>query len=442
VSLLLLLLAAADGGEAEPPLDRAIDGGSPEAPSATAPLSQQGYQPATWGELDPGRGFQVAKTDLGDLWISAYAVARYLNQLPANQVYFDHLGRERAVDTRNDVEFHRVLLNFRGFLFLKKFEYVVTVWTVNSANILAVIGALTYRFHKAFNLNVGVDGMPGIRTLLGSHPYWLGHDRTMAEEFARPGFTNALFATGEVLPGLNYKLSLGNNISQLNISAAQLTRDFAVGGSVWWIPTFEHDFGPRGGQGDWEYHQKPAVRLGVSSVRAVEDHYTPLDQPPGSTQIRLADGVPLFETGALVPGVTLQKATYWVLSVDLGFKWRGIYLQGEFHYRHLSDFIGDGAVPIPRIIDRSFYLLGSFFAIRKRLELYGGTSMVFGDEAAGFSTQYEVLAGCNFYPVDSRNLRVTGHFIYVDRSAAGGSFGYYTAGEKGPILSVAASFFF
>ena len=66
-----------------------------------------------------------------------------------------------------------------------------------------MIGALTYRFHESFNLNVGVDGMPGIRSLVGSHPYWLGHDRTMAEETMRPGFTNALWATGEVMPGLS-----------------------------------------------------------------------------------------------------------------------------------------------------------------------------------------------------------------------------------------------
>src|SRR5690349_794696 len=84
------------------------------------------WQPITWGELDPGRGFQVAKTELGDLWVSGYAVVRYINQLPATQSYVDHLGRERVIDTRHDVSFHRALLNFRGFLFLKKFEYVLT----------------------------------------------------------------------------------------------------------------------------------------------------------------------------------------------------------------------------------------------------------------------------------------------------------------------------
>jgi len=183
---------------------------------------------------------------------------RDLNQLPADRTYIDHLGVSHVVKTRNDIHLHRVLLFFRGFALLPKFEYNVTIWTVNSAGIIAVIGALTYRFHRAFTVSVNVDGMPGIRSLVGSHPYWLGDDRTMAEETMRPGFTNAIWATGEVIPGLFYKLSVGNNISQLDITAAQLTRDLSVGGTVWWMPTTK-EFGPRGAFGDWECHDRVAM---------------------------------------------------------------------------------------------------------------------------------------------------------------------------------------
>jgi hypothetical protein len=399
------------------------------------------WQPATWGEFDPGQGFRVANTKLGDLWISGYALGRWLDQLPSPQTYTDHLGRVQDVPTRNDIHLHRVLLFFRGWVFAKKFEYNITVWTVNSAEIIAVIGALTYRFHKAFNLNVGVDGMPGIRSLVGSHPYWLGHDRTMAEETMRPGFTNALWATGEVLPGLFYKVTFGNNISQLGLSASELTRDFAYGASIWWMPTTK-EFGPRGAFGDWEYHKKLATRFGMSSVRAIEDHYTPLDQPPGSTQIRLADGMPLFATGALAPNVTLQKATYWILSADAGFKFKGLFLQAEYSARWLYDFQGNGPVPVQKILDHSFYVQAAGYPIPKWWELYAGTSMVFGDRAAGFSTNWEVYGGTNVYFAKVRNLRLNGHFIYVDHSSAGGSFGYYSQGEKGPIVAIAASVFF
>jgi hypothetical protein len=437
---------ATDGGESA--AEQSADAGADSLADAGVPIGSgqlrpgdEGWQPNTWGEFDPGKGFQVAKTPAADLWISAYALLRYLNQLPPDQTFVDHLGVTRPVKARNDIQFHRGLVHFRGFVFLPKLTYVITVWTVLSNDLIKLIGTLSYAFHKAFSLSAGIDGLPGIRTLVGSHPLWLGHDRTMAEEFARPGFTAAVFATGEPLRGLNYKLSVGNNISQLGLNASLLTRDLAVAGSLWWMPTTA-EFGPRGGQGDYERHEKLATRFGVSTTRALEAHYTPLDQPPASTQVRTADGVPLFETGALAKGVTLERARYQVLSIDAGLKYLGIYLQAEVHFRWLSEFVADGPLPVSGLFDKSFFVLGSFFIIQQRWELYGGTSWVFGDPAAGFRNQFEVIAGSNVYPADTRNFRLNVHTIYVDRSAAGGTFGYYSTGQKGPTISVACSIFF
>src|SRR5882672_4601416 len=42
------------------------------------------YEPVeTWGEFNPGSGFLVGRSELGELSISAYALVRYLNQMPA-----------------------------------------------------------------------------------------------------------------------------------------------------------------------------------------------------------------------------------------------------------------------------------------------------------------------------------------------------------------------
>lgn len=48
---------------------------------------------AMFGEFNPGRGFTVAQGELGSLNLSGYMVARYLNQLPADQTATDHLDR-------------------------------------------------------------------------------------------------------------------------------------------------------------------------------------------------------------------------------------------------------------------------------------------------------------------------------------------------------------
>src|SRR5688572_23522964 len=64
----------------------------------------------TYGYLDPGKGFLVGKTDLGELSISGYALVRYMNQMDDDEVFVDHLGRERPVDGREDIYSHRVLV--------------------------------------------------------------------------------------------------------------------------------------------------------------------------------------------------------------------------------------------------------------------------------------------------------------------------------------------
>ena len=60
----------------------------------------------------------------------------------------------------------------------------------------------------------------------------------------------------------------------------------------------------------------------------------------------MSDGVLFFETGALAPDVTVIEANFDMLSVDLGFKYKGLAFHSEFYYRTLSDFNADGTVPL------------------------------------------------------------------------------------------------
>src|SRR5437667_9218493 len=60
---------------------------APAEPTVSAPPTRQPIE--TWGAVEPGKGFLVGRTDFGELSISAYALVRYLNQLPANQTFID-----------------------------------------------------------------------------------------------------------------------------------------------------------------------------------------------------------------------------------------------------------------------------------------------------------------------------------------------------------------
>src|SRR5262249_31061706 len=150
-----------------------------------------------------------------------------------------------------------------------------------------------------------INGNPGTRSLQGSHPYWLGHDRVMADEFFRPYFSFGIWASGEALPGFWYQTMISNNSSSLGITANQLDRKMTTGGSIWWMPT-THEFGPRGAYGDWEKHDKVATRFGLSSVFSPEQRLNdPATDLPDNTTLKLADGLNVFDTGSLAPGVTV-----------------------------------------------------------------------------------------------------------------------------------------
>jgi hypothetical protein len=363
---------------------------------------------------------------------------RYINQLPAEMTYIDHLGRTRIIDPRNDIQWHRVMAHIMGWIYLPNLNYVMTMWTVNSTEQVRIVGNLTYNFHPAFKFSVGVNGIPGTRSLNGSHPLWLAGDRVMADEYFRPGFTQGVWATGEPIKRVFYNAMLGNNIAQLGVSAAELTRDMAFGMSVWTMPT-TGEFGPRGGYGDYEWHKKVATRIGTSYTRSREDRASQVSQAsPDNTQIRLSDALFLFETGALAEGVTVQKADYTLSAVDVGLKWHGIFLQTELYYRWLGKFLADGPLPLISIYDQGYYIMAAFFPIPKRLELYGATSQIYG----AFNRSWEGLGGLNWFPADTRYFRVNLNLLVPQASAASSTFGYYVGGQRGFTVSIATSVFF
>ena len=400
-------------------------------------------QPAneTWGVLDPGKGFVLGRTPRGELSISVYGMLRYINQMPSSQTFTDHLGNEHPVDNRQDFFSHRILVWLKGWVYDPKLVYTIFLWTVNTTDQDAIFANVGYQFDPKFNLYGGIAGNGGSRSLLGSHPYWLAHDRVMADEFFRPYFTMGIWAQGEVLPGLWYHALGGNNNSALGIKASQLDRDPTVGGSLWWMPT-THEFGPRGGYGDYEMHEELATRFGVSGNYSPEQRYTEAPDDPQNTTLKLADGLNVYSTGALAPEVTVNRVDYQVLAVDAGLKYKGFFLQAEYYNRWLNSFEADGALPVDEIVDNGFYVQAAFFPIPKKLELYAVTSQIFGDSSAGFGDSSEYTVGLNLYPFDTRDARLNLQLMDVNNSPVGSTFGYYTAGQDGQTIAASFSFMF
>ena len=433
----------ADGCSGEFDVSEAAQQVGPLAPVAPA---QQPTAPAprieTWGEFDPGDGFLLGRNDFGELSISGYGLVRYLNQMPAEQTFIDHLGNEHAVDARNDLFSHRILVFLKGWVGTPKLIYNIILWTVNTTDQDAIFASVGFQFRRRLSLYAGINGTPGTRSLQGSHPYWLGHDRVMADEFFRPYFSQSFWAQGELIPGLWYNAAIANNSSALGVKASQLDRHMSTGASMWWMPTTK-EFGPKGAYGDWENHDKVSTRFGFSTTQSREERFTDsVSGVSGNTTIKLADSLNIFDTGALAPGVTVDRVDYNVLSLDAGVKFRSFFLQTEVYFRRLNKFIADGPLPVSELLDKGFFVQGSFYPIKRRLEVYGVTSQIYGDKDAGFSNSSEYVAGFNFYPANTRNHRLNFQVMDVNRSPVGSTFGYYTSGQDGTTLSVAFSVFF
>lgn len=385
---------------------------------------------AIFGEFNPGRGFTVAQGEFGKLNFSGYMAARYLNQLPGTQTAVDHLGRPIIVTPRQDFQFHRVMLFTQGWLFTPKFQYSTFLWTVQDTNQVAVGGALYYSFGKYMTLGMGWNAYPGTLSLQGSHPYWESYDRVMADEFFRPYFSQGVFAQGDLHKTLQYRWMIGNNNSNLDVPATKLDRELSAGFAITWLPT-TGEFGPRGAFGDYERHEKLATRFNFAYTYSPEERQSPIGTPAGNTTLRLADSLNIFDTGALVNGVTIEKTHYKLLTGAAGLKYHGFWLQGEGYGRTLDNFVADGPLPVKDVRDTGFYVQMAGMIIPNRFELYGATSYVFSD----YGKPKEFIVGTNYYPWNTRNIRLNTQLINVGHSPVSSTFGFYIGQLTGQVFT-------
>jgi hypothetical protein len=383
------------------------------------------------GQFTPGSGFDVIRTDRGTLNISVYGLFRYLNQLPAEQNFTDHLGRPRTAKARNDINWHRTMLWVTGWFYDPRFRYNITGWSLASTEQTLIFGNLRYLLSNQLSFGVGISPNLTNRSLQGSWPFWAGSDRQMAEEFLRGGFASGFWITGK-LNRVYYTAAIDRSISQLGHTVADDNRDMAYSASFWTQPS-TGEFGPRGGFGDLEYHKKLSTQFGVSTATAREGRYAPITSPPKATQIKLSDSVNPFETGALADTVTVSKLLYQVISFDAGAKYKGFSLQGEFSYRRLSNFEATGPLPLKENNDRGFFVEAMHMVVPRKLGIYAVTSYVMDDFKR---YPWELGGGASFYPYGNRQWRLNLHVMHVDRSPTGSNFGYYSGGMTGTILSL------
>jgi hypothetical protein len=366
---------------------------------------------------------------------------RYLNTLNTNDTFTDHLGVVRTVTKRNDITVNRSMFVFGGYMFDKRLQYSLTVWTSAGAASIVVAGNIGWRFNKRLTLTGGYTGVPGSRSLVNTFPFFSSTDRTMADNFFRPAFTQGVWANGELVKNVHYLAFVGNGLNTLNISANKIDTSLLLSGSVWWEPLgpYSEPGRSRNMYDDYFASKKLRARLGTAFTRSREDRFSNLDQSaPDNTSLHNSDGVLTFSTGAFAPGVTVDKATYKMWAIDGGMKYNGLAVNGQYYFRWLNDFEADGPIPLTSTFDHGFELVAGKFVIPKKLMAYGRGSMVFGE----FGNSWEYAGGVKWHFLPTERLWLSAEVMRVNKVPYGGTFTPYSPGLTGwiPMIQTVLAF--
>lgn len=355
---------------------------------------------------------------------------RYLNTLSSDDTFTDHLGAVREVHRRNDITVNRTMFILGGYMFDKRLRYSMTVWTSAGAASIVVAGNIGWQFNKALTITGGYTGVPGSRSLVNTFPFFTATDRSMADNFFRPGFTQGIWANGEPVKGLHYLAFVGNGLNTLSISANKIDTNLLFSGSVWWEPlgAYGEPGKARNMYDDYFASKKVRVRFGTAFTRSREDRFSNLDvSSPENTSLYNSDGVLTFSTGAFAPGVTVDKATYKLWAIDGGVKWNGLAVNGQYFMRWLSDFEADGTLPLAATFDHGFELSASHFVIPRKLMMYARGSQVFGQ----FRDSWEYAGGVKWHPLPTERFWVNAELMRLNGAPYSGAFTPYTAGMNG-----------
>jgi len=392
--------------------------------------------PTPFGEYAPGKGFTVARTDIGELDISLLTYVRYLNQGGLDDTYVDHFGNIQSFKKRHDFQVNKVMIYFKGWFLDPRFRYHYYVWSTNTAlgntsnNLVA--GVLSYQFNEAFNLGAGVVRLPTNRSLSGTFPLWHRTDtRMIADEFMRGGYTQGLAADGRITRKLNYAVAMGNNLNNFGVDASKLDNKIkTVSGALIWMPS-TGEFGPANAVGDFEHHEKLATLFGLHATFSNEDKQSqPGVDTPGNTQIRLSDGTTVFTPDALAPGVSVDQVDYTMFALNAGMKYKGYALEGEAYYRVLDNFKATGPVGVDKLIDKGVQIKASSMLMPKTLQLYLNGSKIFGE----YGDPWDAAMGLNWWPFKKRGIRVNPELMYVRKSPVGYNSLPYQVGANGWIF--------
>lgn len=365
-----------------------------------------------------------------DIKINGRMQFRYNGFARKNREYTFDDGKKGEQNNRNDFEIERGRLEFSGHIGDPNLEYYINLDfdTDDNHDVKAHDFWVNYVFSDEFDLYVGKAFVPGSREWLEGSTTTHLSDRSLATSFFRPDRSLGVWATGEVLDGLNYRAMVSNGFSTTDLESEDVDTQFTYAVSTWGDLIGEYGKG----RADLEYHQEAAVRVGSSFTYSPITANQDAEPVAEADAVRLSNGTRLDATGALADGVTVSEYDIFLYAVDLGYKYRGFSVNSEAYYRAIENIKADAGLADNNYSDMGVYVDTGYFLLPKTLEAVVRYSLIDGD----ISDSYEYAGGFNYYINNAHSNKLTFDVTKIDDSPVSNSGPNYRVGDTGVLYRV------
>jgi hypothetical protein len=394
-----------------------------------------------WDETLPGgfswevgydRGFIIRPFDREEnpfeLRVNGRMQARHTGFARHVHEWRDNAGVVHPVRNRNDFEIERGRLEFRGFFLDPNLQFFMNLDAdTDDGNVIIMHDFwINYEFSKAFDLYFGKAFVPGSRDWLNGSLRTRFADRSMATTFFRPDRTAGVWAMGEPVEKVFYRVMVGNGFSTTDLTPDEIDTQFVYSASSWM------DLGDYGeGYSDLEWHELPVSQIGQSFTFASSGGRSVEGRPLAEANfVRLSDGTRLTQLGALTPGVSIDHLDIYLYAVDAALKYRGFSLNSEYYLRWLQSLRGDGPLPLGKLFDHGFKFEAGYFLLPQKLEVNGRISQVFGP----FGDGQEYAGGINWFFNGSHGLKLTLDVTKLNHNPANNTGPNLRAGDDGVLI--------
>ncbi len=320
-------------------------------------------------------------------------------------------------DDQNTFRLRRLLLSWEGNAFTRKLEYKIQVNAVAQEwKDFLEDAYVNYRFKDLLQVEFGQYKVPYIRQQINSSGRLQFTERSLASEEFRWTATDASTITTCTLPG-------GGTVSGSGITCGGGATSSSV--TIYPERRFHYDTGLmlQGQAFDRRLEYYASINNGSGPNRLnVNNEFLYLGRTVwnilGQYGYSEADPDYLNEPALFVGGsggFNSQDNTQTKIAQaggEIGFKYKGASLQGEYFYRHKNPLAG------PTRGDHGYYVQAGYTVIPKHLELAGRVSQVFLEGPRNNKSEY--TAGIHYY-VFGHDLKFQGDYSYLPTQYTSGT---------------------